>query len=211
MPEKEYHRLTRTRARSAFAVAAMSRSSLWLGKDHLLCVDSSGYTETYKRFYFRDIQTISIQRTDRHHWWSAILGFFAFVFFITTVGTMPKIPMAQWSSDQIAGGIVLSGITGFFVLLLLMNWLSGPACKCFLRTAVQIEELPSLNRVRRARGTLARIRPLIVAVQGELAPDEIASRMRATAGSPTGTTAAPDISASSPPPTVSPEAPPAIS
>jgi hypothetical protein len=37
----------------------MSHPSLWLGEDHLLCVDSNGYAETYKRFYFRDVQAIT--------------------------------------------------------------------------------------------------------------------------------------------------------
>jgi len=188
MPEKEYQRLTLARSRSAFAFAFMSRSSLWLGKDHLLCVDSSGYTETYKRFYFRDIQAISIQRTDAHHWWSGILGFPAFVFFIITIATAPKTPMAQWSGGQVAGGIILCSITGFFIMLFLMNLLFGPACKCFLRTAVQVEELPSLNRVRRAHKALARLHPLIVAVQGELNLNEISSRMQAIVRSLADTT-----------------------
>jgi hypothetical protein len=46
-----------------------------------------------------------------------------------------------------------------------------------LRTAVQIEELPSLNRIRRTRRVLDRVRPLIVAAQGPLAPEEISGRM----------------------------------
>ena len=73
MPEKEYHRLTRARPRSAFAVAFISRSSLWLGRDHLLCVDSSGYTETYKRFYFRDIQAVTIVATKRRTVFNGVL------------------------------------------------------------------------------------------------------------------------------------------
>ena len=73
MPEKEYQRLTRARSRSAFGVVSMSRSSLWLGKDHLLCVDSSGYTETYKRFYFRDIQAVTLVATKRRDIWNGVL------------------------------------------------------------------------------------------------------------------------------------------
>ena len=62
MAEKEYQRLTRARLRRAgFFTAVATRSSLWLGKDHLLCIDSNGYGEDYKRFYFRDIQTITLR------------------------------------------------------------------------------------------------------------------------------------------------------
>src|SRR5947208_5263032 len=74
MAEKEYKRLTRARVRSSFAVISAARSSLWLGADHLLCVDSTGYTETYKRFYFRDIQAITICRTARRKVWNWSLG-----------------------------------------------------------------------------------------------------------------------------------------
>ncbi len=213
MPEKEYQRLTRARARSAFAVASMSRSSLWLGKDHLLCVDSSGYSETYKRFYFRDIQAISIQRTERRQWWTIILGFFAFLFFMLTVVGTPKTPPARWSGGEIAGGIFLGGLTGLFLLLLLINLSLGPTCKCLLRTAVQIEELPSLKRLRRARKALARLRPLIVAAQGELTPGDISSRMRAATGTTpnTETATAPEASTSASTTSHPPGAPPVIS
>jgi hypothetical protein len=213
MPAKEYQRLTRARSRSEFALAFVSRSSLWLGKDHLLCVATSGYTETYKRFYFRDIQTISLQRTERHLWWSAVFGFLAFIFFVFAVASVPKIAPAQWTGGQMAGGIFLGSVTGLFILLLVINLFYGPACKCFLRTAVQIEELPSLNRLRRAHKALARLRPLIVAAQGELTPEEISSRIRATAGTPPETipAMAPDGTTSAPTTPYPPAPPPVIS
>ena len=37
--------------------------TVWLGRDHLLLVSRAGYTENYKRFYFRDIQAIIIRKT----------------------------------------------------------------------------------------------------------------------------------------------------
>ena len=64
MPEVEYRRLTRARNRSRFALVATSRASLWLAKDHLLQIDTSGYTENYKRFHFRDIQALVLCKTD---------------------------------------------------------------------------------------------------------------------------------------------------
>ena len=58
MSNKEYRRLTRGRTRPGFAVAFGGRCSLWLGRDHLLRIDSSGYTESYRRFFLRDIQAV---------------------------------------------------------------------------------------------------------------------------------------------------------
>jgi hypothetical protein len=51
-----------------------------------------------------------------------------------------------------------------------------------LRTAVQIEQLASLSRLRRARKVLDRLRPLIAEAQGPLGPEEIGARMPELAG-----------------------------
>src|SRR5438045_8577020 len=72
MAEKEYQRLTRARSRSAFGIVSTGRSSLWLGKDHLLSIESTGYTENYKRLYFRDIQGICIRKTELGKIWNLV-------------------------------------------------------------------------------------------------------------------------------------------
>lgn len=175
MADLKYQRLTPARARSQFAVAFMARSSLWLGDDHLLLVETNGYTESYKRFYFRDIQAISIQQTNRYRWWAGITGFFALVFLILAIATMPKTSPVQWNGGEIAGGIFLGGIAGLGLLFLVINWILGPTCRCFLRTAVQTEELPSLCRERRTRKVFDQIRPQIVAAQGQLTLEEVSA------------------------------------
>jgi len=202
MPEKEYQRLTRGRSRTAF----ISRSSLWLGRDHLLCVDSNGYTETYKRFYFRDIQAIILMATKRRAIWNWVLGTPTAIFLMLLLGTLSS------SSDSRMAGIIAYTICGsVFAVPLLVNNILGPSCICHLRTAVQTEELPSLDRLRRARQVLNRIRPFMVAAQGELSPGEIPARMRAAITSPDSATVAPTVSTSPPPDTDWPDAPPILS
>ena len=56
------------------SIVSTSRASLWVGKDHLLCIDTNGYTETYKRFYFRDIQAVILRKTVEWHIMSVILS-----------------------------------------------------------------------------------------------------------------------------------------
>jgi hypothetical protein len=58
------------------------------------------------------------------------------------------------------------------------NNILGTTCTVFLRTAVQVEEIACLSRVRRASNVLDRIRPFIAAAQGELPPEEISARIR---------------------------------
>jgi hypothetical protein len=179
MAEKEYQRLTWSRMkRTGLLTAVATRSSLWLGKDHLLCIDSTGYAEEYKRFYFRDIQAVTLMRTRRRLWINLILGPIAAIFLAITILTAPSSSPSQWNAAEILGGSVLAGIAAFLGLLVLLNTLKGPGCVCHLRTAVQTEMLPSLNRLRRAHKVLNRIRPLIEAVQGaRLSPEEIAGTL----------------------------------
>ena len=40
------------------------RSTLWLGPDHLLLVQSTPVSETYRRFYFRSIQNVTVRKTN---------------------------------------------------------------------------------------------------------------------------------------------------
>jgi hypothetical protein len=186
MAEESYRRLTRARIRRQGLVTAFAtRSSLWLGKDHLLSVDSTGYTEDYKRFYFRDIQAVTWARTKRRLIWNCVLAPpTALCGFGWTYDLLSRSALEPWA-------IVLGFlVTSIFAVPLLLNNLLGPTCVCQLRTAVQTEQLPSLSRMRRVRRVLDRIRPLIAAAQGQLAPEEIPERMRRWVESPAGPGAA---------------------
>ena len=205
MPEKEeYTRLARARARSIFAVAFTSRSSLWLAADHLLCVDSTGYAETYKRFYFRDIQAILLVTTDRKSNWNWALS-------ILLSFSLLLLVVALLMGPNVAAAIICGTFSLLFAVPLVINNISGPTCLCQLQTAVQLEELCPLRRIRRARKVFARLRPLIVAAQGEMPVEEIVSRMQAAAVSSEGLTKAALHPAVPAPPPENPPIPPIIS
>ena len=142
------------------------RVQLWTGDDHLLLVESDGHKEYYKRFFYRDIQALILRRTWEGRIINILLSLPAalFAFFAMT------------TSDP-DGQIALAIIAGLFAFLLVINFLSGPTCQCQLRTAVNLTDLPSLTRVRQARKAFARVRPLIVATQGEVASEEVQSRI----------------------------------
>jgi hypothetical protein len=180
MAQKKYQRLTRPRARSQFAVVYRTRSALWLGDDHLLLVETSGFTENYKRFYFRDIQTITVQETRRGHVWNIILGGVLFLIILVTILAIPKSMPAHWSGGEIGGGVFLAILVAIFTTLFLASLLAGPTCKTLLQTAVQIEELASLCRVRQTRKIMDKIRPLMVAAQGQITGEEVSVRMQET-------------------------------
>ena len=113
---------------------------------------------------------ITIRKTKRREIWNMALMILLIVWLATLVDALLSVPV-----EEVA---ILWGTAFVFVAVpLLANNVLGPACAVYLRTAVQIEELPSLNRVRRARKVVDRIRPLIVAAQGQLTPEEISIRM----------------------------------
>src|ERR1043165_7856356 len=115
MAEREYIKLTPTRQRRGFAVVSSSRSNLWLGKDHILCVETEGYTESYKRFYFRDIQAITLRKTNRSVILSAVLGCLPAIFGALTLVV-----------SDVTGRWVLGTIAALFAVPFLVNLLYGP-------------------------------------------------------------------------------------
>jgi hypothetical protein len=129
--------------------------------------------ETYKRFYFRDIQAVVIRTTSARTIWNIVMV-------LPLIGCLTGLMVSLTSNPQnevaILTWLILSCI---LLLVVLINNVRGASCACYLRTAVQIERLPSLNRVRKARRVLNRIRPLMAAVQGgELSAEAVSTQMR---------------------------------
>lgn len=130
---------------------------LYMGPDHLLQISTAAFNERYKRFYFRDIQAILLVRTQNWVWWIAALGGLGALFLF--IALLVDDVVATWVLS-VSGGLVIAGA--------LASGIRGPSCKCYIRTAVQTERVPSLNRIRRADKVLTILRPLIDAVQGPI-------------------------------------------
>lgn len=159
-PRTEYKRL---RGLPNDFLLAGEAHSMWLGDDHLLYVMREGYTETYRRFYFRDIRTLIIHRTSRHRLLALLCGIPFLVFGSLLLGAV----LGRWG---LGAGISFSLLTLFFVIPFLLTLFRGPTCVCRIRTAVQEQTLYPLSRVRHAVPSLAELRERIEAVQGVL-PD----------------------------------------
>jgi len=137
-------------------------ASLYESSDHLLQAASTGYTETYKRFYFRDIQAIIIRKTNWSLFWSLIWFLPALVLASLALANRGAMEPAFWVG------------TGLLLLGVVINQALGPTCICHVQTAVQTEKLPSLKRIRTARRILNRIKPHIEAAQGPVNPERLA-------------------------------------
>lgn len=188
---KEYNRLP-GKKRGPF----WGYDTLWLGKDHLLRIDSKVFVENYKRFYYGDIQAIVTRKTAQGKILNILLGLLGglFIFLAVQLGEI---------------GLTVFGIlAGLTLFSLLINWLRGPTCVCHLHTAVQTEKLPSLNRLRTTRKAMNRLRPLIEKAQGAITPEALQTKVLEW---PRAETAKPRISPASQPRILTPhggEAPP---
>jgi hypothetical protein len=181
---KEYQRLPGRGMRvEGNRLIAVTRSfcSLWLGADHLLLVDRTGYTESYKRFYFRDIQAVMIRKTAKGAAGSLVLGLLAILFVLWALAVV-----------NLPGRVTLWIIGGCFAFFTLVNFWLGPTCVAQIKTPVQTEQLPSWNRLPAARKGLERIRPRILEAQGPYFPEELKAeletRLRRQSEAPPGQT-----------------------
>jgi hypothetical protein len=166
MKEKIYRKLT-GRGRSSRDFLSANTYQLAMGPDHLLQICSSRYTysESYKRFYFKDIQMFVMHQNQRRLYLNLFAGILAAILFgIASLGA------SVWSWEIEV--VIMFGVLGAVPLIcLLINSLLGPTCNCWLSTAVHLEELPSIKRVRRARKIIEQIKPLLSETQGVLSTE----------------------------------------
>jgi len=133
-----------------------------MGDDHILAVDSNGFSEDYKRFYFSDIQTIVTRRTRRGATWSIVL---ALMIACSLTGAL--------FLENERARIFFWVFSATFLVLVFINILRGPTCICHIMTAVQEDQLPSLTRLRVARKVIGKLRLAIERVQGTFRPEEV--------------------------------------
>ncbi|HEY0550504.1 MAG TPA: hypothetical protein VGF13_12950 [Verrucomicrobiae bacterium] len=143
-------------------------SRVWLGDDHVLLVRSRIFFESYRRFFFNDIQGATVRRTDIGKMWNAIWALFILLFTLLSL------------AFESVGMIVMLSLAVPFVIALIVNIALGPTCTFHIRTAVQTERVPALSRVSAAKKFIARIEPLIAAAQGAQPGEELMAELAAT-------------------------------
>ncbi|MBT3374343.1 MAG: hypothetical protein HN742_23145 [Lentisphaerae bacterium] len=154
-----YKKLTGKGRRNASLIVPTGTScSLWLGDDHLLSVENTGFIEKYRRFFYRDIQSICLHRSLRGRILAIVYGS---LLALTLLLTFLAAGDIAWQTLWIILDVV-------FLVPLGINLVLGPTCICFIRTSVQTEQLPSMSRLRLARKALAKLTPRIEEAQASL-------------------------------------------
>jgi hypothetical protein len=151
---KLYTKLSRNS--SGFA----GHSSLWAGAGHLMIVGSTGYTESYARIEFRDIQAFVVTGSRRRTVMLAVFGVIALIGAALLILLRRSVEYTIISVPLLAAGVIGLAI----------NLLLGPSCVVHVVTHVQTTKLPSILRRRKARKVLARLEPEILATQAGVQP-----------------------------------------
>lgn len=141
------------------------KSRLYLARDHLLRVNSNGWIENYRRFYFADIQGIVVWLNNTRQVWNALH---------LTICALFLLWLLAW--DSVVARVILGCIAAFFFVMFLVNMLRGPTCLTRIQTRTGTEPLPSLQRLRKARQVIRQLQPYIEAAQGGLNPEEVPQR-----------------------------------
>ena len=138
---------------------SFSQETLWEGPDHLLSAKATIFREEYRRFYYKDIQYIMIRKTGRGKIINVVFG----LLLLLTV-----LPAALFLEEWPEPLVMAWPFSALFLSMLAINAILGGTCEAHLKTAVQIQRLPSLKRIRSARKAMKRLAPLIEKTQADL-------------------------------------------
>jgi len=169
---KEYHRLP-----GKHKDLVGNSYHLWYARDHLLSVSYRFGEEYYKRFYYKDIQTIIIRKTVMGKIQNGIMGGMALFFSIMAFFT-GNIGAGEFGIGAVIFGILALATT---LLLLINTLLHGPTCESHIQTAVQKEKLKSLKFLKKAIKAANMIKKHIEPHQDILTAQELRTACKATA------------------------------
>lgn len=154
------------RARRHFGLFYRESQRLYLAPDHLFVVTTSRYAESYKRFYFADIQGLFIQKSIAGAVLNLVLVLFATLF--AAIGLIGWLQLGWSDLTALVYGIIAM----LWVVGLLINTILGPTCDVQILTAVHEEPLTCLGRLYTARRVVEVLRRAVEGVQGRAAITE---------------------------------------
>ncbi|MFL6463803.1 MAG: hypothetical protein ACJ73N_05270, partial [Bryobacteraceae bacterium] len=144
------------------------KAVLWEGADHIFSVTGTRFSEQYRRFYYRDIQALVIQRCARP---GSIGAWLLTSFFCVVFALFGKVSYTNGGPIWLHFSLWIASLVLFLYLVYRSIVSLKYSCRCYIQTAVTWEELPSLYRIWNAQKALGQIRTRITEVQGAWAGD----------------------------------------
>ena len=125
------------------------RYTLWMGRDHLLHIATGVFAEEYKRFYFRDIQAFIVHKSKARFVWNFVL--------LLVVVVSALLALAFDDLERLVAGMIAI----LLVVIVLIRFIRGGGCVCYIQTAVQKQKLRSISRINKAQKILDSLKPII--------------------------------------------------
>jgi hypothetical protein len=163
------------------AANPLGRTRLWEGSDHLLVVTSVAAFETYRRFYFREIKALIVQRNRVGRVWNAVLGVLTGLCVAGALGFSALTAHGRFG-DFIAGVVIMFIFAALVAAVLIVNIARGPTCTVYVQSGAGVERLGAPARLRLAHRLRERIAPKIRAAQGASAEPVMPPTVEAPAG-----------------------------
>lgn len=152
-------------------------TALFHNTQYLLIIDRAFNMESYRRIYFKDLQSLQIQKTISWIINAAVMGIVAGIF--ATVGTTIWFS-AETNDDGLrVFAAVMYLFTGVFTAVMAKHIVLGATCKVYACTAVQRIFLPNISTLRKLKRFETIISPLINDVQGALPDSEMREELTA--------------------------------
>ena len=143
--------------------------SVWLGDDHLLEATSVIIIEHYRRFFFHDIRAFVLQRTNARSKLGWIFGGVSALFALIALSAWwfgMNNAKEEWHPMFYVVAVLFGGPSVILSVLLLINLLRGPTCRCHLLTSTGWKVLSAPTRLGAASRMEAQLIAQIQAVQG---------------------------------------------
>ncbi len=157
MSSKEFRRIAK-------ATSGMSEiCTAWLFPDHLISVVTYGWHEQYRRFHFKDIRGISLNKTKSWIVTNVSAGVIAGIFALTAI-------VYTKDADTRPLGILYAILFGVAITVILFNTLAGPTCTCTIHTRVSAHKVDAIKRFRKGRKFIDLVTPLIMNAQPHTPP-----------------------------------------
>lgn len=151
---------------------------LWVGPDHLLLVQSTGFSETYKRFFFKDIQAFNILKSNKTQLKNII-----FILITVLCGAIATYNIG-WDINIDGMSIFLAALFLITVIITTRSLIRGTACTCWIYTSVQKEKLNPISTVKISDKFLDMIIPLIESKQGSIIREQVETIKERTIAKP---------------------------
>lgn len=133
-----------TGSASLFSGKNMGRHSLWLGEDHILSVQFSGFHERYHRFFFKDIHAVLWRKTYRFWIWLGV------ILLVNLLGVLTFLGGDDPQTLFRASFLLVCGLPA-----LIIHLVKGPTCALYIKTGVQELRIYAVKRVKKAHRLIA--------------------------------------------------------